>query len=230
MGWTWYLPNDFQFFLLIPLLVFLLFKNRTIGLTFIAVFQTIAFTVTFIAAWVQDMNPSYVRATDDYYHLYYHRPWARIAPFFIGVVIALLLHSFKNDTAEESRCKRLMDKIDQSKPIRLVMYITGDILVFIMIFIFYYLNNYQDYIGKFFNIAFLTFSRAAFVVGMNLSILPVLMGHNSLVRRFLSLDIFTPLARLTFGVYLVHPTYMLFDSLNTRTGEYMTINYGVVRY
>jgi peptidoglycan/LPS O-acetylase OafA/YrhL len=230
MGWTWYLANDFQFFLLIPLLVFLLFKNRTIGLVFVGVLQTVCFIITFIVAWDGNMSPSYFKATDDYSNFYYHRPWARISPFFIGVIAALLLHAFKNDVPEVSRCKRIMDKIDQSKIIRLILYITGDLLVMIMIFIFYFINNYPDSFSKFFNISFLTFSRGLFVLGMNLSVLPVLMGHNSIVRKFLAFDAFTPLARLTFGAYMVHPSYMLFHSLNTRTGEYMTMNAGVERY
>jgi len=230
MGWTWYLPNDFQFFLLIPLLAFLLYKRKTIGLIFIGVFQAICFGITIYSAYAQDLSPSYFEATDNFYKLYYHRPWARIPPFFVGVIVAVLLYSFKNEEASESKCKRMMDKIDNSKKIRMIMYVSGTILFWALIFIFYPINNYPDSFPQFFNVMFLTFSRGIFTVGMNLVLLPVLMGHNSLMRKFLSMDIFTPLARLTFGAYLVHPTFMLFDSLNTVRGEYMTINYGIVHF
>ena len=118
MGWTWYLPNDMQFFLLIPILVYLIYKNRTLGLIFIAILQIISFTVTFSVAWSQNMSPSYFRATAEYYSQYYSRPWARISPFFIGVVVAVCLYSFKNDSPEESRTKRIMDKINESRVIR----------------------------------------------------------------------------------------------------------------
>lgn len=32
LGWTWYLPNDMQFFLLLPLFVYLLYRWRVIGI------------------------------------------------------------------------------------------------------------------------------------------------------------------------------------------------------
>ena len=110
------------------------------------------------------------------------------------------------------------------------MYVIGTVIFWSMIFIFYWINNWPDSFSKFFNISFLTFSKGFFVIGMNLVLLPVLMGHFSIFRGFLAFDAFTPLARLTFGAYMVHPTFMLFDALNTVRGEYLTINFGIVRY
>jgi len=230
MGWTWYLPNDMQFFLLIPPLVFLLYKSRMIGFLVIALLQMAAFAATFTIAWKGNMGPSYFRATSDYYRLYYQRPWARISPFFIGVIVAVLLYSFKNDDPKDSICKRIMDKINQNMIIRIIMYVVGSIIFLTMIFIFYWINNYPDSFSKGFNISFLTFSKGLFIVGMNLVLLPVLMGHFSLMRNILAFDAFTPLARLTFGAYMVHPTVMLFDAMNTVRGEYMTISFGIIRF
>jgi hypothetical protein len=102
VGWTWYLPNDFQFFLLVPLLAFLLYKKRKIGFIFIGIFQAICFAVTIAIGYLEDLSPSYFKATDDYYKLYYHRPWARIPPFFIGVIMAVFLYSFNNENSDES--------------------------------------------------------------------------------------------------------------------------------
>ena len=200
------------------------------GLVFIGIFQLACFTATFISAWYLGLSPSYFETTDDYSRHYYHRPWARIPPFFVGVIVAVLLHSFKNDTPEESRLKRIMDKINESKIIRIIMYVSGTIIFWSLIFIFYWINNYPESFSKFFNIAFLTFSKGIFVIGMNLVLLPVLMGHFSLMRGFLAFDAFTPLARLTFGAYMLHPTFQMFDALDTVRGEYLTINFGIIRY
>lgn len=230
MGWTWYLPNDMQFFLLIPIIVFLLYKNKVMGLLFIAVFQAGCFAITIFSAYRNNMSPSYFEATEAYYRYYYHRPWARIAPFFVGVIVACALHAFKNERPEESRFKRIMDKVDSSKVVRYTMYVIGAGLFLLMIFIFYPINNHPDNFSQFFNVMFLTFSKALFVIGMSLLLLPAMMGHFTWLRKFLSLDFFTPLARLTFGAYMVHPTFMLFHALNTTRGEYLTRNTGIVMF
>ena len=230
MGWTWYLPNDFQFFLLIPLLVYLLYRRRMIGIIFISVFQIICFVVTIIVAYEYNLRPSYFEATGDYYKLYYYRPYIRIPPFTIGVFTALFLYSYNFEEPEDSFIKRMMNRVHNSRCIRLVLYFFGSIFLLGMIFIFYPINNYPDDFSDFFNVMFLTFSRAIFILGLTMILLPGLMGHCWAVRKFLSLDLWTPLARLTFGAYMLHPTFMLFDALNTYKGEYITINGGIVKY
>jgi peptidoglycan/LPS O-acetylase OafA/YrhL len=123
-----------------------------------------------------------------------------------------------------------MDKIDNSRIARVSMYLLGTALFLGFIFIFYPINNYPEDFSKFFNIMFLTFSKAIFILGMSLVLLPTLMGHNWLLRKFLSMDIFTPLARLTFGAYMVHPTFMIFMAKNTVRGEWLNVNIGIVMF
>ena len=97
MGWTWYLPNDMQFFLLIPLIVYLLFHRRMIGLAFVYGYQVLSYGLTIFSAFEYNLSPSYFRTNDDYYRYFYHRPFARIGPFTIGFIAALMLYSFHND-------------------------------------------------------------------------------------------------------------------------------------
>lgn len=180
---------------------------------------------------MNDLSPSYFKTTTIYYYKhYYNRNWARVPPFLVGVLTALFLYSFKNDNPEESRIKRIMDKINSSRIIRYAMYTIGSFVFWASIFIFHWINNYPESFSKFFNIAFLTTSRGIFVIGLTLVILPVLMGHFSLLRKMLSIEILNPIARLCFGAYMVHPTLMLFEALNAQRGEFMSINFGIMRY
>lgn len=230
MGWTWYLPNDFQFFLLIPLFVYLLFHKRVLGMIFIGVFQGVWFIITIIVAYAYNLRPSYFEATNDYWDWYYYRPYIRIPPFTIGVFTALMLYSFNFEKADESRLKRWMDKVHESRALRMLLYFIGSVLFFGMIFIFYPINNHPENFGDFFNVMFLTFSRAILITGMSMILLPAMMGHCWAVRSFLSLDVFTPLARLTFGAYMVHPIFMWFDAFNSVKSQYVTINFGIVKF
>ena len=230
MGWSWYLPNDMQFFLLVPILAYLLYNKRLYGFIFISIYQTLWYAGTIYAAFELNLSPSYLKMTDNYYLYYYHRPFARIGAFTIGVLAALMLFSFKNESSESSILKRTMDKINNYRTIRIIMYLIGVGLILLMIFVHYPIMNYPDDFSQTFNVMFLTFSRTIFVIGMTLFLLPALMGHNRPTAWFLSLDFFTPLARLTFGAYLVHPIYMIFYALDTESGAFVTINQGIVNY
>ena len=138
--WTWYLPNDMQFFLLVPILAYLLYHKRLYGFIFISIYQTLWFAGTIYAAFELNLSPSYLKATESYYFYFYHRPFARIGPFTVGVLAALMLFSFKNESPENSLIKRFMDKISNHRAIRIVMYFLGIGLVLLMIF--YQLSYY----------------------------------------------------------------------------------------
>lgn len=115
ISWTWYLPNDFQFFLLQPLFVWLFYHRRKLGLIVFAGLQTVCWIATMIILFVYDFSSSYKGATDDYWYIYYHKPWCRIGPYMVGLLSALILYSFKNETRSESAIKRFSDVIDKSK-------------------------------------------------------------------------------------------------------------------
>jgi len=44
------------------------------------------------------------------------------------------------------------------------------------------------------------------------------MGHGAFYRNILGADIFTPLARLTFGAYMTHPMLTHFYNINQERG------------
>lgn len=207
MGWTWYLPNDMQFFLISPPLIWLFYHHRKIGIIALASIQAMCFAACLAILAIYDFSPSYFRAKDNYFQVYYSKPYNRIFPYFIGLLSSLVLYSFKNETREQSVFKRFGDYIDKTKWFRFFLYIGGMAIMATFVFTFYSINRYPDDFGLAFNILYLTFSRGLFILGLTMVLMPVLMGHGSVIRNVMSLDIFTPMARLTFGAYMVHPIY-----------------------
>jgi len=86
-------------------------------------------------------------------------------------------------------------------------------MLFLVITFFWPNKNPEEY-SPTFNIFYLTFSRALFIFGLNLFLLPMLMGHGEFFRNIMAADIFTPLARLTFGAYMTHPMLTHFFNIN----------------
>jgi len=60
--------------------------------------------------------------------------------------------------------------------------------------------------------------------------MPILMGHGETYWKFLSMDLFTPLARITFGAFLLHPILIYFNTFNTSRGNWGSIQTNIIYF
>ena len=95
MGWTWYLPNDFQFFLLIPTVVPIYYKNPKLAMIILGVIQLVCLVIEWSVCWYYDMSASLMKVIPEYFSVYYHKPWNRISPFMVGVFLAFMYYTYK---------------------------------------------------------------------------------------------------------------------------------------
>jgi peptidoglycan/LPS O-acetylase OafA/YrhL len=58
--------------------------------------------------------------------------------------------------------------------------------------------------------AYLGLSRTAWAVSLAFFAVPFALGYGDFVRSFLGASFWTPLARLTFGAYLIHPVFLAY--------------------
>ena len=65
-------------------------------------------------------------------------------------------------------------------------------------------------------ILYLVFFRIGFIVGLYLVIFPALVTGNDIVGKILGFKFFTPVARLTFTMYLMHLIIITRSSTNSR--------------
>jgi peptidoglycan/LPS O-acetylase OafA/YrhL len=228
MGWTWYLPNDMQFFLILPFLVWLLYHYRTVGVVVVWFLTIASFGVTFGILYNEEYSPSYLRIREDYYRVYYMKPYMRIAPFLLGVYLGFILFCFRNDQPETSFRKRFCDSIKNSWILRQVCYWVGLAIMISITFTFYNVNRKPDDYSRLFNAIYMSLIRAGFIVGLVLFILPILLGRGQALRAIMGHEFMTPLARVSFGMYLIHPTYMLFESFNRQRATWVTHNSNIL--
>lgn len=102
-GWSWYLANDMQFFLLVPLLCTLYLKGNKktsiasrllwqwLPVSFLLVFQ-IASTVFTIYHY--ELTTSSFQPDPSYQSMVYYKPWCRIGSYCIGIMFAFLHDAF----------------------------------------------------------------------------------------------------------------------------------------
>ena len=112
---TWYLANDMQFYILSPLLILPLYKNRTLGFTVCGVvYGVLTFLMGYLVIhyelppshtfptwaenyWDKKVPKSYIslfsppKESFDMTTYFYDVPWTRFQPYLIGILFGYLL-------------------------------------------------------------------------------------------------------------------------------------------
>ncbi|XP_033121019.1 O-acyltransferase like protein-like [Anneissia japonica] len=164
MGWSWYLANDMQFFVISPFLIILLYKNWKIGLTAIGFLCAVSFGVT---AWI-----SY----------YWGLPIIGSVLQPLSLAVSSLIALFVGWT----------------------MAVGTGIAVVYGIWGVYRGQTPSHEVATFYN----TVSRFAWSAAVAWVIFACVNGHGGFVNTILSWAFWTPLARLSYGAYLLHPIVM----------------------
>ena len=203
MGWTWYLANDMQFYIVAPLMVVMLYYSLTLGLVNVGVFLFGSFIATgSIAGYYKfDANTFYpffglshastVTTSSDELYI---KPYARISPYLVGIVLGYLLY------------KKV--RIPFKWPMNWIFYLGLWILA-----AFFCLSTLYGFYGTFHghpfnpaeNVIYFMFGRFTWALGLALLVFICHNGYGWVVNSFLSMGFWVPLSRLTFTAYLVHP-------------------------
>ena len=212
MGWSWYLANDMQFFVISPLIIVPLYLWFTGGLIVSGVLLVVSFAVTaFITGYYQltasqffplahgDYLPPGI--VPDYSSQIYSKPYCRIGPYIVGLVLGAIFYHNKKPSFP---------------PIvnYLVYFSMWACAVGVAIPTVYGLQDgfYGHVFSQAENVLYTTFARTGWGVALALLIYACHNGYGGPINSFLSLPMWVPLSRLTFNAYLVHP--IILDAMN----------------
>lgn len=206
MGWSWYLANDMQFFVVAPLMIVPLFVFYPAGLAIVGLF--IVANIATLGGISGGYNLQANMFTEENFNIdprvnvtegpnvgddIYIKPWTRIGPYLIGILLGFLFY------------KKL--KPNFHKPFNYVFYTALWILAAIFCISTVY-GLYDSWRGEEMTMAedvsYHMFSRITWALGLALVIYACHNGYGWIVNDFLSMKIWIPLSRLTFLAYLVH--------------------------
>ena len=91
LPWTWYLADDFQFFIIGLLLIILFTKNKTWGINITLLIWLICTIITMIITNINDIDPT----SKLYQNEIYDKPYSRIMPYLIGLFTCFLFNTEK---------------------------------------------------------------------------------------------------------------------------------------
>ncbi|XP_060083819.1 nose resistant to fluoxetine protein 6-like [Ylistrum balloti] len=198
MGWTWYLANDMQFFIISPIFIVLLLRYRRAGLiSCVAMIIACVFIrlMTAIEFGMYLPNQSVTKHTDDVYahNPTYNRPYTRIAPYMVGILLGYLLYS--NDC--RARLNRVKVFIGWSLAI-----VLGMLPVYGL---YHYYHDVTNESSLAVSALYISCSRLSWALAIAWIIYACATGYGGPVNNILSWKLWAPLGRLTYCAYLVHP-------------------------
>ena len=200
MGWTWYLANDMQFFVVSPLMVVLLYYSLPVGLISVSIFLMGSFAATGGIAGYYEFDPSFQKLGDHppgtnttFSDEIYVKPYARISPYLVGIVLGYLLYR--------------KVKIPFSKLLNWIIYLIFWCLAafFAQIVVYGLYDTWHGHtLSTAEDVMYITFSRFTWGIALALVVFSCHNGYGGIINSFLSMGFWIPLSRLTFNAYLVH--------------------------
>jgi len=197
--WGWYLAVDMQLYIVAPIVFYLYSKNRVVGW---AVVLAGIVATTFINGVLAHVNDFVWNSADphEYMSMVYGKPYARAAPWFLGIACAFLY-------------------LEKRQLSRVVVYVGWVISGTVMLLCVYgpanqfktsssELNAAVNTWGKGDNFMYFTFAKLGWSLALSFIMYSMAMGWGGFVRRFLGAPFWSPLARLTYSTYLFHPIIM----------------------
>jgi hypothetical protein len=219
MDWTWFLANDMQFFWVTPLFIIpYLAYGQHVGFLSILGVTVASFVVQAILIVKYNFSQAEFRAsTENYFDSFFIRPYTIIIVYLIGMIVGWMYLSFK----DKKYRNRVLDKITSAfqnyKAFRDVMYILAlGVMLFLILINHYFDKNYLT-TGHLSNCLYLLGGRPIFILATWCIIYPLIIGKGRALFAFLAAPFMGPLAKLTYGAYLIHIPFILTEIFTIHT-------------
>lgn len=218
MGWSWYLANDFQFHLLMVPLALVLYRHRGLGLGLLVFLAVACTTVTGVLIHHYNIQQcSFIlqppKHEGDSQTIIYNKPWTRINPYILGMLLGWIFAQVKADAAQVPALRALLRR-KPSYAVRLSV-LLGALAIMLACVFGTYGDSHTSGVdqgecvwSRAQNDAYLTLMRLAWSVALFLLVGLCLLGWAPLVTGILSARLFTAWSRLVFATYLIHPIIM----------------------
>ncbi|XP_013389109.1 nose resistant to fluoxetine protein 6 isoform X2 [Lingula anatina] len=237
LPWVWYLACDIQFFLFSPLILIFLHREtntmKYLGFGVMALVLLVCFilraslmtqledgmgptpSMGIIVPPPRNANGTHEPPTQKYSSDVYVKPYTRVAPYLVGMMVAYFIQQLKG-----ARKRISMITISLGWLVSVALAV-----VCIYITVLAYSVYHGDYLwnqgGK---LVYGTFSKFAWALSLAWVVYACYHGYGGYVKDFLSWRVWVPLGRLTYAAYLIHPIVILWYLFTLQEPIHITDN------
>ncbi|XP_043488780.1 nose resistant to fluoxetine protein 6-like isoform X2 [Polistes fuscatus] len=193
MLWSWYLANDMQFFLTINFLLFLSLMYFKVAVILFFLLFISSIILSGYLSYIYNYIPTFDKQFNIFEPLYF-RPWIRIGPYLVGVIAAYIVLKLNN-------------KLLWKKKTIILFWILGSLCNLSVLF-----GLYQNRLSVLAAAFYVALGRNVWAIGIAWILIACCTNNGGIVNRILSWNVWIPLSRLTYAVFLIHP--LVISSVN----------------
>ncbi|GAA51369.1 nose resistant to fluoxetine protein 6, partial [Clonorchis sinensis] len=203
MGWSWYLSDDFQFsVVLAPIFISLASWNVAAGMIFAAALIISSILATFGIAYKNDYLLGSLSFADNFDTIYV-KPYTRWGTYAIGLVLGWIILKQYKPPKQWSFSRNVV--------FSLVLLSFASVFCLSTLYGLYgYVSQTVPFPSTGVSALYTSVHRPVFILGIAIVCFLCTTGYAPPIRSLLAWTGFRPLARLTYGAYLVHPLVILF--------------------
>lgn len=158
----------------------------------------------------------------DYMNDIYIKPWCRISPYAVGLIVGYILYEFYQ-RANTLSWESILPKRRANRVKQIIAWIVALVILGLCIF-----GTYGDFHGhpltRSGRIAFLCLSRLGWAIGLSIVIINCFVGYGGIINKFLGHKFFEILSKLTYGAYLWHSLIIIVNYLGREDPIHYTIS------
>ncbi|XP_052722101.1 nose resistant to fluoxetine protein 6-like [Crassostrea angulata] len=197
-GVSWYLANDMQFFVLSPLMLAPLYFKYRVGMVICFIWLLGSAITPGVISNVLNLPPSAfggggtIQGRTDYLSNYYARPYCRIGPYIVGIIVGSLM--YKTDC-----------KVKINKYLNLLLWLVFATLAMVVLYgLRDPINFPEDALNRDVSALYNATHRIVWGACVCWVIFACATGNGGFINTLLSWSPFVPLARLSYCIFLSH--------------------------
>ncbi|XP_066998616.2 nose resistant to fluoxetine protein 6 [Anabrus simplex] len=212
LGQSWFLAVDMQLHWLSPLVLIPLWKFPKYGWILMAGLMVGGLVTNFVISHEHDFSGSFfnvLQSTTEpmaFMKLMYWPVWTRYMVYLVGVALGYVLVDIRNKGR----------KIQFTKVVTLLLWlIAAGIMLFTLCIVHVFQQpdyEFEPITSALYN----AFDRPLWALGVGMVVFLCATGHGGIINSILSWDWFQVLSRLSYSVYLLHPSLQVTQYASTR--------------
>ncbi|XP_066247299.1 nose resistant to fluoxetine protein 6-like [Euwallacea similis] len=198
MLWSWYIANDSQFFIIASIILIVAIRGKK-PLKYAAAAVGVLLVTSWTSTFVIAIRYNYIAKVQEPFALFdelYDKPWLRIGPYLIGVIMGYVMF-------------RLKGKIMLTPS---VVVIGWALSLSCLTSLVYGLGKQGLVVPA--SAFYVALGHTAWALSLAWITVACCSGYGGPFNVLLSCKFFLPLSRLTYGAYLVHPILMFLTSFS----------------